>query len=109
MFDQCFRKTSLTILQPVHLRLSSSSPIHSKHKHLACDWLRIFACFSIPTAMGPTVRRACIRVKAISEEALMILAVGAHVWFLIHPRRAFILYLILEMLPLDGIASGRHR
>ena len=106
MFDRCFWESSPTIPQAVHLCLSSSSFIQSKHNHLARDWLRILTHFSIPTAVDPTVRKAYVRVKAISEESLMLLAGSVYAWFPMCPRRAFILYLIFDKLPLDRCSIG---
>lgn len=106
MFDQCFCKSSSTVPQAVHLYLSSSSFNQSNPNHLACDWLRIFACFSIRTRVEPTVQKACGRVEDMAEEALMLLVDRVYAWFLMRPRKGFILYLLLDKLPLDRCSIG---
>ena len=100
MFDQYFCELSPTILKAVNLCLSSSFN-RSKHDHLACDWLRIFACFSIRTKVDSTVLKAYVRAEDMAEEALLLLAGGVHACFLMRPCRGFILYLLLDKLPLD--------
>ncbi len=71
--------------QPLSLRLASHFRLFFQSQQ---QWIR-------------PLRRTRVLVKDMAEEALILLAGGVHAWFLMRPRRGFILYLSLDKLPLD--------